>query len=148
MSLLLPLQISEGRLLHAKDSKTAVDAFLDMLLTTPCGSCIPDRRFGFVFNNLKFEIFNENEGVIYNSNKKDPVSPDLYDKKVSGTSKSVNTFATELKKAISLYEKRLSEISVSMTYLKGLKKIKVNVEGILTETGEAYHYDSDINLWN
>ncbi|WP_143039357.1 hypothetical protein [Millionella massiliensis] len=130
------------------DRKTAVDAFLDLLLITPCGSCVADPQFGFVFNNLKFEIFNENEGVIYNSNDTDAMAADLYGKKVSGTSKSVNTFATELKQVIERYEKRLSEVSVSMTYLKGRKKIQVHVEGVLTEGGEPYRYDSHIDLWN
>lgn len=148
MSILLPLQVSEGRLVRTPDRKKAVDAFLDLLLISPCGSCVADPQFGFIFNNLKFEIFNENEGVIYNSNSKDSSTAGLYSKKVSGTSKSINTFATELKETIGRYEKRLSEVAVSMTYLKGRKKIQVHVEGILTETGEPYRYDADIDLWN
>lgn len=148
MSILLPLQVSEGCLVRTTDRKKAVDAFLDLLLISPCGSCVADPQFGFIFNNLKFEIFNENEGVIYNSNSKDSSTVGLYSKKVSGTSKSINTFATELKETIGRYEKRLSEVAVSMTYLKGRKKIQVHVEGILTETGEPYRYDADIDLWN
>ena len=67
---------------------------------------------------------------------------------MTGTSTSVNTFATELKQVIERYEKRLSEVSVSMTYLKGRKKIQVHVEGVLTEGGVPYRYDSHIDLWN
>ena len=67
MSILLPLQIEKGQLTQAKNPKEAIDAFIELLLTTPCQSCVADRQFGFIFNNLKFEIFNENEGVIYNS---------------------------------------------------------------------------------
>ena len=88
---------------RAKNTKEAIDTFIELLLSTPCQSCVADRQFGFVFNNLKFEIFNENEGVIYNSAIGDE-DPGLYDKKVSGSSKSVNTFAIELKKAIETYE--------------------------------------------
>ena len=148
MSLLLPLQVSNGKLSRAADPKMAVDAFLDLLVLSPCGSCAADPQFGFVFNNLKFEIFNENEGVIYNAHNTDATAAGLYGKKVSGTSKSVNTFATELKQTIERYETRLSEVSVSMTYLKGQKKIQVHVEGNLTESGEAYRYDAHIDLWN
>ncbi len=149
MSVLLPLQMSEGRLWRTSDPKVAIDAFLELLLTTPCGSCVSDPQFGFIFNNLKFEIFNENEGVIYDSKEEGstPVSG-LYSKKVAGTSKSINTFALELKKAIEQYETRLSEVSVSMTYLKGQKKIQVHVEGILKDTGETYRYTSSLHLWN
>lgn len=148
MSILLPLQVRDGKLVQASDVKAAVDAFIELLLTTPCGSCVSDPQFGFIFNNLKFEIFNENEGVIYDSEEKNGATSDLYSKKVSGTSKSINTFAIELKRAIEQYEKRLSDVSVSMAYVKKLKKIQVDVEGTLGEMNEAYRYTTSINLWN
>lgn len=148
MSILLPLQVRDGKLVQASDVKAAVDAFIELLLTTPCGSCVSDPQFGFIFNNLKFEIFNENEGVIYDSEEKNGASSDLYSKKVSGTSKSINTFAIELKRAIEQYEKRLSDVSVSMAYVKKLKKIQVDVEGTLGEMNEAYRYTTSIDLWN
>lgn len=148
MSILLPLQVKDGKLVQASDVKAAVDAFIELLLTTPCGSCVSDPQFGFIFNNLKFEIFNENEGVIYDSEEKNGATSDLYSKKVSGTSKSINTFAIELKRAIEQYEKRLSDVSVSMAYVKKLKKIQVDVEGTLGEMNEAYRYTTSIDLWN
>ena len=80
MSILLPLQVAAGNVARAPKLKMAVDAFLDLLLTTACRSCVADPQFGFVFNNLKFEIFNENEGVIYNS-AGDGVDSDMYSKK-------------------------------------------------------------------
>lgn len=147
MSILLPLQIEKGQLAQTKNLKEAIDTFIELLLTTPCQSCVADRQFGFIFNNLKFEIFNENEGVIYNSATEEE-DLELYDKKVSGSSRSVNTFAIELKKAIETYEKRLTNISVTMSYIKNLKKIHVNIEGTLRETNEAYKYTTSLNIWN
>lgn len=147
MSILLPLQIEKGQLAQAKNLKEAIDTFIELLLTTPCQSCVADRQFGFIFNNLKFEIFNENEGVIYNSATEEE-DLELYDKKVFGSSRSVNTFAIELKKAIETYEKRLTNISVTMSYIKNLKKIHVNIEGTLRETNEAYKYTTSLNIWN
>lgn len=147
MSILLPLRIEKGQLARAKNTKEAIDTFIELLLSTPCQSCVADRSFGFIFNNLKFEIFNENEGVIYNSATEEE-DLGLYDKKVSGSSKSVNTFAIELKKAIETYEKRLTNVSVTMTYVKNLKKIHVNIEGTLQETNEAYKYTTSLNIWN
>ena len=132
---------------QAKNLKEAIDTFIELLLTTPCQSSVADRQFGFIFNNLKFEIFNENEGVIYNSATEEE-DLELYDKKVSGSSRSVNTFAIELKKAIETYEKRLTNISVTMSYIKNLKKIHVNIEGTLRETNEAYKYTTSLNIWN
>ena len=147
MSILLPLQIEKGQLTQAKNPKEAIDAFIELLLTTPCQSCVADREFGFIFNNLKFEIFNENEGVIYNSATEEE-DLRLYDKKISGSSKSVNTFAIELKNSIETYEKRLTNVSVTMSYIKNLKKIYVNIEGTLLETNEAYKYTTSLNIWN
>ena len=147
MSILLPLQIEKGQLTQAKNPKEAIDAFIELLLTTPCQSCVADRQFGFIFNNLKFEIFNENEGVIYNSATEEE-DLRLYDKKISGSSKSVNTFAIELKNSIETYEKRLTNVSVTMSYIKNLKKIHVNIEGTLLETNEAYKYKTNLNIWN
>ena len=147
MSILLPLQIEKGQLTQAKNPKEAIDAFIELLLTTPCQSCVADRQFGFIFNNLKFEIFNENEGVIYNSATEEE-DLRLYDKKISGSSKSVNTFAIELKNSIETYEKRLTNVSVMMSYIKNLKKIHVNIEGTLLETNEAYKYTTSLNIWN
>ena len=147
MSILLPLHIETGQLTQAKNPKEAIDAFIELLLTTPCQSCVADRQFGFIFNNLKFEIFNENEGVIYNSATEEE-DLRLYDKKISGSSKSVNTFAIELKNSIETYEKRLTNVSVTMSYIKNLKKIHVNIEGTLLETNEAYKYTTSLNIWN
>ena len=148
MSILLPLEVTDGRLLRASTTKQAVDAFIELLLTTPCRSCVSDPRFGFVFNNLKFEIFNVNEGVIYNSGDKEGVETELYSKKVSGTSRSLNTFAAELKEAIEQYEKRVTEVAVTMTYFKGQRKVQIHIEGVLVEDNEPYVYTSSINLWN
>lgn len=148
MSILLPLEVTEGKLLRAPETKKAVDAFIELLLTTPCQSCVADPQFGFVFNNLKFEIFNENEGVIYHSGDKEGFGADLYNKKVSGTSRSLNTFATELKTAIEQYEKRIAEVAVTMTYFKGQRKVQIHVEGVLVEDNTPYQYTSSINLWN
>ena len=89
----------------------------------------------------------KNEGVIYNS-AGDGVDSDMYNKKVSGTSKSINTFATELKRAIEQYEKRLSGVSVTMSYLKNAKKVQINIEGTLTETNEVYRYTTSIDIWS
>ena len=52
------------------------------------------------------------------------------------------------KKAIEQYENRLTEVSVSMTYLKSQKLIQIVVEGRLVETNAPYKYTTSINLWN
>lgn len=108
-------------------------------------------NFGFVFNNLSFEIFNENEGVVYNSNPDiggEAERSGLYDKKISGSSKNLNTFASELKDIITIYEKRLEQINVTMTYIRQERVILVVVKGEITATKTPYTYNTKIKIWN
>lgn len=147
----LPLQVADGQLTKADTTTASINAFLSMLLTTPCGSSVADPDFGFVFNNLRFEIFNENEGVVYDSEDvvHDTSNPaDLYVKKISGSSKNLNTFAAELKHAIETYEKRLTGVSVSMTYIREAKDIYVTVRGFIPAEEKDYQYTTNIKIWN
>lgn len=63
-SIAIPLQIDKGALTRTEDPKKAIDSALALLMTTPCYSSAADPYYGFVFNNLRFEIFDENEGVV------------------------------------------------------------------------------------
>ena len=121
-----------------------------LIITTERFSTPADPQFGFVFNNLRFEMFNENEGVVFDSGDTDSMSniQGAYDKKISGSSKSINTFAAELKAAITKYEDRLEKISVSMTYIREERLIYITVKGIIISTKEDYVYDQTIKVWN
>ena len=150
MSLRLPLDISKGSFNRNNDDKTAVDRFLDLLLFAPQQESPVNPDFGFIFNNLRFEIFNEREGVVFNSSDDDfsfDGIPGLYEKKISGSSKNLNTFASELRDAILKYEKRLSDVTTSMTYIREERLIYVNVKGIFAETGKPYNYNTTIKVW-
>ena len=68
--------------------------------------------------------------------------------KMSGSSKNINTFASELKEAIAKYEPRLSDVSTTMTYVREEKKIYVAVKGVIVETGKDYQYQTIIRIWN
>lgn len=151
MYLQLPLSINNSTLKREEKTETSINTFLSLLLSTPCNSCVADPDFGFVFNNLRFEIFDENEGVVFDSfNEKHDSNnyEDLYVKKISGTSKNLNTFAVELKKVIEKYEKRLTQIAVSMTYVRDERKIYVNVKGYIPELEKDYQYISHIKIWH
>ncbi len=151
MYISLPLYIKDKGLERDEKIEEAINSFLTLLLNTPCGSSIADPEFGFIFNNLRFEIFNEHEGVVYDSEdmEHDNNNPDdLYVKKISGTSKNLNTFAAELKAAIQKYEKRLSNLSVSMTYIRETKNIYVTVNGYIPSIEKEYQYNTTIKIWN
>lgn len=149
-SIALPLNITARGLQREDHLSQAINQSLSLLLSTPCFSSAADPSYGFIFNNMRFEIFNENEGVIYNSSDSTTLfegPKGLYNKKVTGSSKNLNTFASELKATIANYEKRLDNISVSMTYIREEQKIYVNVKGVIIETKEDYQYRTTINVW-
>lgn len=146
-----PLVISNGRLQLSTSPKDSIDISLARLIATPKGSWAIDRDYGFVFNNLRFEIFNENEGVVYDSNYGESAIDarlKIYEKKVSGSSKNLNTFAAELKDSITKYEKRIRDINVAMTYVREARLIYVSVKGYMVATSEPYQYKTTIKVWN
>lgn len=150
ISISIPLQLTQKGLSRNDKLKQAIDAVIRLIITTERFSTPADPQFGFVFNNLRFEIFNENEGVVFDSGDTDTMINihNIYDKKISGSSKSLNTFAAELKKAIEEYENRLENINVSMTYIREERQIYITVKGIISETKEEYVYNQTIKVWN
>ena len=149
-SISIPLLLTPKGLLRNESLKGSIDANVYLIITTERFSTPADPQFGFVFNNLRFEMFNENEGVVFDSGDTNTMSniQGAYDKKISGSSKSVNTFAAELKAAISKYEERLENISVSMTYIREERLIYITVKGVIVSTKEEYIYDQTIRVWN
>lgn len=150
MSIAIPFLIGEDGLVRCTDVKQSIDSFLSLLLTTPCHSCTADPEFGFVFSNLRFEIFDENEGVVYHKTDEDPgvENRGLYEKKISGSSKNLNTFAAELKEVVCRYEKRLEDVSVMMTYIRNERRVYVTVKGIIIAGQIKYLYNTSIKVWN
>lgn len=149
-SIRIPLQLTKKGIRVNDKQKEAIDAVIYLIITTERFSTPADPQFGFVFNNLRFEMFNENEGVVYDSGDTDSMSniQNIYDKKISGSSKSINTFAAELKAAIEKYETRLENIVVAMTYIREERQIYITVKGIIADTKEEYIYNQTIRVWN
>jgi len=145
----IPIRVNAKGLERETNLKKSIDSAISLILTTHQYSTPADPMYGFVFTNLKFEIFNENEGVVYNSgDTTDAQSTEgLYDKKVSGSSKNLNTFAADLKDVLNTYEKRLGNISVIMTYIREERMIYVTIKGTILETQEPYSYMTTINVW-
>ena len=147
--LAIPLEVTKNGLARVDKIKQALDESLTMLLNTPRNNNVGDPQYGFVFNNMRFEIFDEHEGVIYNSGDTiyDRGLKDIYNKKISGSSKNMNTFAAELKEVVKNYEKRLSDVAVTMTYIREERLIYVTIKGILIQTKEDYVFTSTLRVW-
>ena len=143
-SLKLPLEISKGRLSCARDIKASLDKALGMFLNTPKGSLAMDREYGFHFMGLRFEILDETTGTVYNSS---PEEDSVYRKKISGSSKNLNTFAAELSRSLSEYEPRLEDISVTMAYSRAEHVIYLSIQANIKQTGEPYEYKTQISVW-
>jgi hypothetical protein len=149
-SISIPLQLTNKGLRCIDKQKSSIDTVIRLIITTERFSTPADPQFGFVFNNLRFEMFNENEGVVFDSGDTDTMSniQNIYDKKISGSSKSINTFAAELKAVIEKYEKRLENIAVSMTYIREERQIYITVKGVIISTKKEYVYNQTIKVWN
>lgn len=151
MYLSSPLRVNiKGRKFRrVRTVKGSIDNFIELIINTPVGESLADPDFGFVFSNMRFEMFNENEGVILNQNKDEQDETfDLYKKKISGTSKNINTFATDLRDIIVRYEQRLSSVTVSMSYARDQRKIFVTIKGEIIESRESYQYNTTIRVWS
>ena len=149
-NILIPLQITKDGVLLEKNQKKAIDRSIALLLQTACYSWAADPQYGFLLKNLRFEIFNESEGTIYNSYSKnsDPqYNRSIYNMKVTGTSKNLSTFAAELKSGIERYEPRLQEVSTALTYIREERKVYVSVRGVMVDTDEEYQYETIIRIW-
>ncbi len=145
----IPLNVTKTGLARESKIKKSLDESLNMLLTTPRNNNVADHMYGFVFNNMRFEIFDEHEGVIYNSGDTiyENGMQDLYTKKISGSSKNMNTFAAELKEAVKQYEKRLDDISVTMTYIREERLIYITIKGTIVSTKEDYVFTNTLRVW-
>ena len=145
----IPLEVKKKGFAREKNLKKSLDESLYMLLTTPRYNNMSDPEYGFVFNNMRFEIFDEHEGVIYNSGDTiyDRGIKDVYNKKISGSSKNMNTFAAELKEVVKNYEKRLSDVAVTMTYIREERMIYVTIKGVIIQTKEDYVFTSTLRVW-
>ncbi len=145
----IPLKVTKKGLDREENLKTSIDEALYLLLTSPRYNNVSDPQYGFVFNNMRFEIFDEHEGVVYNSG--DTIyeygNKGLYNKKISGSSKNMNTFAAELKAVVKQYEKRISNVAVTMTYIREERKIYITVKGIVVKTKEEYVFTYTMKVW-
>ena len=142
--LVAPLVITKNGFQQARSVKESIDSFLRLLISSSCGECCIDPQFGFVFNNMRFEIFNEQQGVIYNSMPED--ENNLYTKKISGNSRNLNTFSSELKNAIEHYEHRLEDVNATMSYVRSERTIYITVTGLIAETKEKYRFETTLKI--
>ena len=147
MDLSLPLSISKHRFLRSKSLNEAIIDNLELIISTPVGECVIDPDFGFILNNFRFEIFNEEYGTIYNSKALESDIDAYYNEKLSGTSKNLDTYAAELKSAIENYEKRLKKVSVSLNYVRLDRKIYISILGFRTIDDVEFNYQTSLNTW-
>lgn len=144
----LPLSIDKGKVEMNTDVVSSIKSNVDMILNTRQGECIADSDFGFVYNNTKFEIFNENDGVIFDSKgdgqDMSVSGVNLYTKKISGSSRNVNTFAADLCEAVASYEPRLANVKVSMSYVRLERMIYITVDAVIVDSGEPFLYQGKL----
>lgn len=134
------MDVAGSGLARQDEEKKSIDSFISSLITSSVSDCIADPQFGFVFNSFAFENFNEREGRIANVEQSQ-------DKKISGSSRSIDTFASDLCRSVTVYEKRISDVSATMTYIVQERNIYIEIKGTLVSTGQPYVYNTTIRVW-
>ena len=137
----MPLRIEKGRFVSHEDVRASIDENISLIIGTPVLSSPIDPQLGFVFTNLRFEQIDEKEGVVMTDS-------DLFDKKISGNSRNLDTFASELKESILRAENRLKNIKVSTTYITEERTLHITVSGIIKETLEDYRFHTTFAIWS
>ena len=72
----------------------------------------------------------------------------LFDKKISGNSRNLDTFASELKDSILRVERRLKNIKVSTTYITEDRTLHITVSGVIKESMEDYRFHTSFTIWS
>ena len=144
MNITLPLEIKNGALVREEKMKGSLNRHIDTLLRTAKGDVICDPEYGFILTTLKFENFNENEGTVLDYLN---TGYDVYEKKISGTSNNLQTFAAEFNKVLQKYEPRLKDTSVVMTYIRENREIRINIHGTVATLNIPYLYQTVIKVW-
>jgi hypothetical protein len=149
MSLKIPFRIHKGHIDRESDEKKSIDDFLELMVASRFGSFKPDRNFGFIFKNFKFENFDERNGTVsYSDRESDKNKNIYYEKKIAGSSKNPNTFAYELKRNIEHYEKRLRNVEVKMRYEQKQKIIVLRITGLIdVEKTLNYEHEIMFHVW-
>lgn len=146
MNLTTPLYISNGKLSRTPDTKESIDQAIELLLHTPVGSVPTDPDYGFALTGLMFENFDEAQGTVYDGGTEE--EKPIYHLKLSGSSKNLQTFASELNEAIKTYEPRLRDVSTVMTYIRQNRTIIVAIRGMIAKNKALYEYRTTIKVWN
>lgn len=145
MNIRLPLQIENGMIATDQKMKQSINKHIDVLLSTAKGTVTCDHEYGFEFSALRFENFNENEGTVFT---KDSNPDNVYQKKVSGSSKNLLTFAAEFNNQLNKYEPRLENTNVAMTYIREERLIVITIRGTVKEINIPYQYKTTIKVWS
>lgn len=141
----IPLQITPKGLGRNEKLKTSLNRHIECLLSTAVGDVVCDPQYGFVLTALKFENFNEAEGTVLDY--KD-TGESVYGKKLSGTSNNLQTFAAEFNRVLSLYEPRLTDTNVVMTYIRQQREIVLSIRAVVKSLNLPYQYKTTIKVWH
>lgn len=144
MNIRLPLQIVNGTLATDQKMKQSINKHLDVLLSTAKGTVKCDPEYGFELSALRFENFNEQEGTVFT---REDTPDDVYLKKISGSSKNLQTFAAEFNNQLKEYEPRLEDTNVVMSYIREERVIILTIRGTVKDLNIPYQYKTSIKVW-
>ena len=134
--------------------KPAIDAFLNLLISSSKDSFKADDEFGFSLEDYRFEIYDPEVGLFHDTQmkRKQDIIGSIEDPtrkhKMSGSSINTGTFAKDLSEAIAIYERRLKDVVVSMELMAHGSVLLITVNGIIDDGYDTpYTYHNKIRIW-
>lgn len=137
--------------------KDSIDKFLKLLISSNKYDSIADQDFGFCLEDFRYEAFSPDNARFIprspiidhteNVELKDIRNP-LYSKNIIGDSKRADTFARELKLSIERYERRLKDVSITMSFQRNARIIHIIITGkINNELNTPYYNEFNVEVW-
>ena len=128
-------------LARTTDEEESVKEFLDLLASSPQGSFLADKEFGFTLMNRRFENIENDSGTKRFWSKEQNTPKAL--KAINGTSKN-NTYAKDLKESIEKNEPRLENVTVDDSVVE-TDKVVFSIKG--TCDGKPMKREISIHIW-
>lgn len=141
--------------MNDKGLEMSIDTFINMVVSSERGCCKADPDFGFAFEDYHYAAFSTERSEFFKTLATDTnnktlasITDPMYDRTIIGSSKNTDTFAETLKNTIERYEKRLTDVSVTIDYMITDKVLCIEVNATINDdTRNPYQHRIYSQIW-
>lgn len=133
----------------------SIDTFINMIVASERGCCKADPDFGFAFEDFHYAAFSTERAEFFKTLATDTnnktlasITDPMYDRTIVGSSKNTGNFAETLKAIIERYEKRLTDVCVTIDYMISDKVLYIEIDAVINdETRNPYNHRIYSQIW-